>query len=67
MAGAMQRRLAGPIWVGDDLVTTAWLGDPSDAAAGTGSDYRKARQALMATAFAFTSISAAFLMITSGA
>jgi adenosylcobinamide-phosphate synthase len=30
VAGAVQRRLVGPIWMGGRLVTEAWLGDPAD-------------------------------------
>ena len=30
VAGAIQRRLVGPIWMGGRLVTEAWLGDPAD-------------------------------------
>lgn len=41
-AGAIQRRLIGPIRLGGRLVTDIWLGDPGDAPAGTGSDYRRA-------------------------
>lgn len=40
-AGAIQRRLIGPIRLGGRLVTDIWLGDPVDAPAGTGSDYRR--------------------------
>ena len=50
MAGAIQRRLAGPIWEQGVLVNDVWLGDPSDAVAGTGPDYRRARLVLLATA-----------------
>ena len=43
MAGALARRLAGPIRLGGRLVTEVWLGDPADAPAGAASDYRRAR------------------------
>ncbi len=43
MAGAIERRLAGPIRLGGRLVTEIWLGDPADAPAGAASDYRRAR------------------------
>jgi adenosylcobinamide-phosphate synthase len=42
MAGVLQRRLIGPIWKGGQLVTDAWLGDPSDPEAGADSDVRAA-------------------------
>ncbi len=42
-AGAIQRRLVGPIWMGGELVTEVWLGDPGCPPTTTGSDYRRAR------------------------
>lgn len=50
MAGAIQRRLIGPIRLGGRLVTDIWLGDPEDAPAGTGSDYRRAVRLIYVTA-----------------
>ena len=47
MAGAIRRRLCGPIWLGDDVVTDRWLGDPADPQAGSSADYRRARQTVM--------------------
>ncbi len=43
MAGAIARRLAGPIRLGGRLVTQIWLGDPAAAPAGAAVDYRRAR------------------------
>lgn len=37
-AGAIQRRLVGPIWANGLLVTEVWLGDPSDPPAGAEGD-----------------------------
>ena len=42
IAGALQRRLVGPIWVHRQSVTDAWLGDPSDPPLETADDYRRA-------------------------
>ena len=42
MAGAIQRRLIGPIWAHGRLVTEAWLGNVSDPPAGSPEDYRRA-------------------------
>ncbi len=50
MAGAITRRLAGPIWLHDRLVNEIWLGDPADPAAGTTVDYRRARAIVHLTA-----------------
>ena len=33
-AGALERRLIGPIWAGGQLVTDIWLGDADDPPAG---------------------------------
>jgi adenosylcobinamide-phosphate synthase len=41
-AGALQRRLVGPVWKRGTLVTDLWLGDPDDPPAGGGSDVRRA-------------------------
>jgi adenosylcobinamide-phosphate synthase len=41
-AGAIERKLIGPIWADGQLVTEIWLGDPFDAPAGEGSDLRRA-------------------------
>ena len=62
MAGAIQRRLIGPIRLGGRLVTDIWLGDPRDAPAGTGSDYRRTVRLIYATAAIWSG--AAILAIT---
>lgn len=41
-AGAIQRRLVGPIYRGGELVTDIWIGDPSDPPAATGADMQRA-------------------------
>ena len=50
LAGAIRRRLAGPIWLSGQQVTDVWLGDPADASAGTGADCRQARRTVLAAA-----------------
>jgi adenosylcobinamide-phosphate synthase len=42
MAGALQRRLVGPIHLGGVLVTDVWLGDPWDPPLETAADVRRA-------------------------
>jgi len=42
MAGAIRRRLVGPIWNDGTLVTEIWLGDPSDPPASSGRDMLRA-------------------------
>jgi adenosylcobinamide-phosphate synthase len=41
-AGAIQRRLIGPIWLDGKIVTEVWLGDPADAPAGSDGDFQRA-------------------------
>ena len=50
LAGAIRRRLAGPIWLDGRQVTDVWIGDPAAPAAGTSADCRQARQTLLVTA-----------------
>ena len=42
MAGALQRRLIGPIWAEGKPVTETWLGRPEDVPAGSAMDFRRA-------------------------
>lgn len=37
-AGALQRRIVGPIWLRGELVTDVWIGDPNDPALASGRD-----------------------------
>ena len=41
-AGAVQRKLVGPIWIHGQPVTDVWLGDPADPPLETAGDYRRA-------------------------
>jgi adenosylcobinamide-phosphate synthase len=41
-AGAIQRRLVGPVWRGGKLVTDLWIGDPRDPEAATHDDMSRA-------------------------
>jgi adenosylcobinamide-phosphate synthase len=41
-AGAVQRKLVGPIWIHGQPVTDVWLGDPADPPLETDRDYRRA-------------------------
>lgn len=41
VAGALGRRLVGPIWLKGQLVTERWLGDPADPPLATAADYGK--------------------------
>jgi adenosylcobinamide-phosphate synthase len=41
-AGALQRRIVGPIWLNGALVTDLWIGDASDPPLATGGDVMRA-------------------------
>jgi adenosylcobinamide-phosphate synthase len=41
-AGAIQRRIVGPVFLHGTMVTDAWIGDPADPAAGTRDDLTRA-------------------------
>ena len=42
LAGAIRRRLVGPVRLGGRLVTDVWIGDPAAVPAGSAEDYRRA-------------------------
>jgi adenosylcobinamide-phosphate synthase len=48
-AGAIQRRLVGPIWNRGRLVTDVWIGDPADPPLATAEDLRRAVWLVAAT------------------
>ena len=50
LAGAIQRRLAGPIRSGGRLVTDVWIGDPAAPPGGSAEDYRRARRTVLLAA-----------------
>jgi adenosylcobinamide-phosphate synthase len=52
VAGAIERRLAGPIWAKGRMVTDVWLGDPSDFEAGGSEDLRGAGRLVLAVGLA---------------
>ena len=66
MAGAITRRLVGPIWLQGRLVTQTWLGDPGAASAGSASDYRRAQAIVcVAAALAFAGAASAIWLARS--
>ena len=62
LAGAIRRRLAGPIRLRGQLVTDVWIGDPSTAEGGSAEDYRRARGTVLLGAVLAVG-SAAFLLV----
>lgn len=61
IAGAIERKLIGPIWANGELVTSVWLGAPADPPAGEGSDLRRAAVLVTATGLAFALLAVAAL------
>jgi adenosylcobinamide-phosphate synthase len=60
-AGAIQRRLVGPIWAGGKVVTELWLGDPRDPPAGGEGDFR--RSAILLTAAGLSAVALAIAIL----
>ncbi len=61
-AGALERRLIGPIYRNGSLVTDIWIGEPSDPEGGSAIDYRKAFRLVSSAAALF--VLSALLAIT---
>jgi adenosylcobinamide-phosphate synthase len=61
-AGAIQRRLVGPIWLRGTLVTDVWIGDPADPPVSTHADVIRA-VALVATTGCVAAILAAVALL----
>ena len=62
-AGAIQRRLVGPIWIGQRLVTDTWLGDPSDPPAASHDDLITALTLVVITGIAAAILAAVALIV----
>lgn len=61
-AGALQRRLVGPIWLRGALVTDIWIGDPNDPALETARDVTRAIALAVICGGVVTLIAAAILV-----
>ena len=61
-AGAIQRKLIGPIWANGNLVTELWLGDPADPPAGGDGDFPRAAHLNLATGILASLIAIAVLV-----
>jgi adenosylcobinamide-phosphate synthase len=63
-AGAIARRLVGPIWIRGTLVTDLWIGDPADPPAGTRDDvFRSIRVVVVAGLLATASVIAGLVAV----
>jgi adenosylcobinamide-phosphate synthase len=61
IAGAISRRLVGPIWMRGALVTEQWIGDPGDPPAGARGDIARAMRVVATAALLATALSVAML------
>jgi adenosylcobinamide-phosphate synthase len=61
MAGALARRIVGPIWLKGVLVTDLWVGDPNDPPLSTNSDVMKAMALTLTTGLLAVALAAAAL------
>ena len=62
VAGAVGRRLVGPIWLNSRLVTDRWLGDPSDPPLETSDDYRGASRLVAVSGLSAAAAAIAMLL-----
>lgn len=60
-AGALERRIVGPIWFADVQVTDLWIGDPSDPPLGTARDVTRAVVLIVATGMVAAALGCAVL------
>jgi adenosylcobinamide-phosphate synthase len=63
-AGAIQRKLVGPIWVGQRLVTEAWIGDPDDPPVETRDDLTRAVLLVTVTGMVAAAVAVVTLVLT---
>jgi adenosylcobinamide-phosphate synthase len=62
-AGAVQRRLVGPIWLKGVQVTDLWIGDARDPPLATGADLSRAMALAVASGVIVAAISAVLLLL----
>jgi adenosylcobinamide-phosphate synthase len=63
-AGAIQRRLVGPIWMQQRLVTETWLGDAGDPPVETRDDLTRAVMLITLTGMAAAAVAVGTLLVT---
>ena len=62
-AGAIQRRLVGPIWRRGAFVTDIWIGDPADPPAATADDMTRATVVVVAAGLAAVALAELVLLL----
>lgn len=63
IAGALQRRLIGPVWANGQLVTAIWLGDAADPPAGDAADLPRASWLAVAAGMAAAALTICVLAL----
>lgn len=66
-AGAIQRRLVGPIWQNGELVTEVWLGDAGDPEGGQSGDITRTCVFITATCLLFAALALLSIALLTGA
>ena len=61
-AGALQRRIVGPIWLNGVQVTDLWIGDPSDPPFETAGDMSRAVMLVVSSGLAFAAVGVMLLL-----
>jgi adenosylcobinamide-phosphate synthase len=61
-AGALERKIVGPIWLKGALVTDLWIGDASDPPLATGGDVTRAAMLAVLSGLVATAVGSAFLL-----
>jgi adenosylcobinamide-phosphate synthase len=61
-AGALERRLVGPIWMNGQLVTEQWIGDPADPPLASAADFRAASWLVSAAGVAASALALAWIV-----
>ena len=62
-AGAIQRRIVGPIWLRGTMVTDVWIGDPGDPPLSAAEDVRRAMVLTISAGLAVASLAAAIAWV----
>jgi adenosylcobinamide-phosphate synthase len=62
-AGALQRRIVGPIWLNGEMKTDVWIGDPADPPIETRLDLLRAMLLVTVTALVATLLAASTLIV----
>jgi adenosylcobinamide-phosphate synthase len=62
IAGALERRIVGPIWLEGQPITDVWVGDPSDPALGLSGDVTRGLAIAVVTGLAAAALSIALLL-----